>query len=132
MPVAAAHRTRLFAAALTGLPRARAHPIIDRSSIHPGKPLMTAESFPDLMARLRAGDADAAARVFERFAHRLAALAQVHLDGRTRRLVDPEDVLQSVFRSFFARHADGQLDLADWDGLWALLVVLTLRKCGRK
>lgn len=94
---------------------------------------MTAESsFTNLMGRLQAGDADAAGLVFERFAHRLLALARGHLDGRTRRLVDPEDVLQSVFRSFFARHADGQFELIDWNGLWAMLVVLTLRKCGRK
>jgi RNA polymerase sigma-70 factor (ECF subfamily) len=89
-------------------------------------------SFADLMARLRAGDATAAAQFFERFAHRLVALAQGHLDGLTRRLVDPEDVLQSVLRSFFVRHAGGQFELADWDGLWAMLVVMTLRKCGRQ
>ncbi len=94
---------------------------------------MTAQpSFADLMDRLRAGDAQAAAQLFERFSHRLVALAQGHLDERTRRLVDPEDVLQSVFRSFFLRHAEGQFELAGWDGLWAMLVVLTLRKCGRK
>lgn len=94
---------------------------------------MTAEqSFADLMGRLRAGDAGAAAELFQRYAHRLVGLARGRLDRLTRRLVDPEDVLQSVFRSFFERHAAGQFDLADWDGLWAMLVVLTLRKCGRQ
>jgi RNA polymerase sigma-70 factor (ECF subfamily) len=94
---------------------------------------MTAEhSFADLMNRLRAGNPEAAAELFQRYGHRLVGLAQGHLDRLTRRLVDPEDVLQSVFRSFFARHAAGQFDLADWDGLWAMLVVLTLRKCGRQ
>ena len=94
---------------------------------------MTAEpSFADLMDRLRAGDPEAASQLFDRFAHRLVALAQGRLDPRTRRLVDPEDVLQSVFRSFFLRHAEGQFSLANWDGLWAMLVVLTLRKCGRQ
>jgi RNA polymerase sigma-70 factor, ECF subfamily len=89
-------------------------------------------SFDDLMARLRCGDAFAAAQVFHRFAHRLIALAQRRLDRFTRRKVDPEDVLQSVFRSFFVRHADGQFQLADWGSLWGILVVLTLRKCGRR
>lgn len=94
---------------------------------------MTAEpSFTDLMGRLRAGEPAAAEQLFHRFAHRLVGLAQGHLDARTRRLVDPEDVLQSVFRSFFLRHADGQFTLNDWDGLWAMLVVITLRKCGRR
>jgi RNA polymerase sigma-70 factor (ECF subfamily) len=43
--------------------------------------------------------------------------------------VDPEDVLQSVFRSFFVRQADGQFELESWDSLWSLLTILTLRKC---
>jgi RNA polymerase sigma-70 factor (ECF subfamily) len=89
------------------------------------------DSFADVMARLRAGDAAAAAQVFRRFTHRLIGLARAHLDSRVRRKVDPEDVLQSVCRSFFVRCEQGKLDLADWDSLWALLTVITLRKCGR-
>jgi RNA polymerase sigma-70 factor (ECF subfamily) len=46
--------------------------------------------------------------------------------------VDPEDVVQSALKSFFLRYAAGKFDLADWDGLWGLLVVITLRKCGRE
>jgi RNA polymerase sigma-70 factor (ECF subfamily) len=49
-----------------------------------------------------------------------------------QRKVDPEDVMQSALKSFFWRHADGQFDLATWDGLWSMLVVITLRKCGHK
>jgi RNA polymerase sigma-70 factor (ECF subfamily) len=88
-------------------------------------------SFEEVMARLRAGDDDAAAQVFERFAHRLIALARSRLDGRLRQKLDPEDVVQSVYKSFFHRHAEGQLRPGDWDGLWTLLTVITLRKCGR-
>ena len=89
-------------------------------------------SFDDLMARLRGGDDEAPARVFHRFVPRLVALARGHLGGRLRPKVDPEDVAQSVFRSFFARQADGQWVLEDWDGLWGLLAVITLRKCHRQ
>ena len=35
--------------------------------------------------------------------------------------------MQSVFKSFFRRHAEGQFDLAGWDSLWALLTVITLK-----
>jgi RNA polymerase sigma-70 factor (ECF subfamily) len=86
-------------------------------------------SFTDLMQRLRGGDQSAAAEVFRRFAHRLIGLARSRLDARVRQKVDPEDVMQSALKSFFVRHADGQLDLEDWDGLWSMLVVITLRKC---
>jgi RNA polymerase sigma-70 factor (ECF subfamily) len=88
--------------------------------------------FADVMQRLRAGDQDAATQVFQRFADRLIALARGRLNPVIRAKLDPEDVLQSVFRSFFTRHAEGQFDLANWDSLWSMLVVLTVRKCGRR
>jgi RNA polymerase sigma-70 factor (ECF subfamily) len=91
------------------------------------------QSFDDLMARLRTGNNDAASQVFNRFANRLIELARRRLDPQIRRKLDPEDVLQSVFRTFFAHHAAGEItDLQGWDNLWALLVVITLRKCGKR
>jgi RNA polymerase sigma-70 factor (ECF subfamily) len=94
---------------------------------------MTPEpSFDDFMARLQAGDQDAARQVFQRFADRLIALAQSRLDPLIRRKTDAEDVVLSVFKSFFRRAAEGEFDLASWDSLWGLLVVITLRKCGRE
>jgi RNA polymerase sigma-70 factor (ECF subfamily) len=90
-------------------------------------------SFDDLMVRLREGQNDAATQVFSRFAGRLIALARSHLGPQIRQKVDPEDVMQSVLRSFFIRNAEGQFgEFESWDNLWALLVVLTLRKCGRR
>ncbi len=89
-------------------------------------------SFEQLMARLQARDESAAAEVFGRFANRLIGLARQHLDGRLRQKVDPDDVMQSAMKSFFLRHAEGRFELRDWDSLWAMLVVITLRKCGHK
>src|SRR4051794_17676993 len=87
------------------------------------------DSFIELAARLRDGDRGAATAVFRRFAGRLIALARARLDARLRRKLDPEDVVQSVYRSFFGRYRAGQLDLATWDALWSLLTVITVRKC---
>jgi RNA polymerase sigma-70 factor (ECF subfamily) len=85
------------------------------------------------MGKLRAGQNEAAAQVFNRFATRLIQLARKQLDPQVRQKVDPEDVMQSVFRSFFVRNAAGQLgEFETWDNLWALLVVMTQRKCGRR
>jgi RNA polymerase sigma-70 factor (ECF subfamily) len=89
-------------------------------------------SFSELMARLRAGDEEAAERVYRQFARRLIGLARSRLDSVLRQKEDPEDVVQSVFRSFFARQADGEFNLDDWNGLWSLLTVITLRKCGHR
>jgi RNA polymerase sigma factor (sigma-70 family) len=89
-------------------------------------------SFPALLARCREGEEDANRILFEKVAHRLIGLARQHLRGQVRRKVDPEDVVQSVFKSFFGDLRDGDFDLKTWDNLWSLLVVITLRKCGRK
>lgn len=86
-------------------------------------------SFDQLMTRLRAGDDAAATEVFHRFAHRLIGLARSQLDHLIRQKVDPEDILQSVYQSFFTRHAQGHFEVDGWDSLWGLLTVITVRKC---
>jgi RNA polymerase sigma-70 factor (ECF subfamily) len=87
------------------------------------------DSFTDAMDRLRAGDEAAAREVFQRFVRELIRLAHRQLDAALRRKVDPEDVVQSAFKSFFLRYGAGKLEVHDWDNLWGLLTVITLRKC---
>ena len=89
-------------------------------------------SFADLMAKLRKGDPAAAERIFRTFARRLVGLARTRLTRDVRAKADPEDVVQSVFRSFFTRQAEGQFEVAGWNDLWSLLAVITLRKSGHK
>jgi RNA polymerase sigma factor (sigma-70 family) len=90
-------------------------------------------SFEDLKKGLRTGDKEAASKVFHRYSQRLIALAQRRLEPQIRGKIDPEDVLQSVFRSFFTRQAAGQMEeLETWDHLWNTLVLITVRKCRRK
>jgi len=90
------------------------------------------ESFVNVLARLEEGDEDAAKAVFERFGDRLIRLARSRLDAQMRRKFDADDVMQSVFRSFFTRQGDGQFQFEDWDSIWALLTVMTKRKCARR
>jgi RNA polymerase sigma-70 factor (ECF subfamily) len=87
------------------------------------------DSFAALMGRLRAGEDGAAREVFVRFAARLAGLARRQLGARLAVKVDPEDVVQSAYKSFFLRQREGELDVGTWDGLWGLLTMITLRKC---
>lgn len=42
--------------------------------------------------------------------------------------IDPEGIVQSVFRTFFRRVSNGQYDVADGDDLWNLLLVISLNK----
>lgn len=88
--------------------------------------------FDRLMTDLQDGDPDAARAVFDRFARRLAAFAAARLPAAARARVDPEDVAQSVLRTFCRRHQDGQFHPDHWDARWSLLAVLTARKCGHQ
>ena len=89
----------------------------------------TNDSFPDWLARLRARDGDAAREVFQRFARQLLALARRQFGPALQHKVDPEDVVQSAYKSFFHRCGAGKLEVETWDGLWGLLTLITLRKC---
>ena len=88
--------------------------------------------FDELMARLEVGDEPAAVEVCDRFVHLLLTLARQHLDGATLRKLDPEDVVQSAYKSFFVKFREGHYQLTNWDSLWGLLLRITLRKCRRK
>jgi RNA polymerase sigma-70 factor (ECF subfamily) len=93
----------------------------------------TADESPQmLLERLRAGDEQAANECFNRFARRLISLARTRLDAEVRQKTDPEDIVQSVFRSFLLRTVKKDYEIASWGGLWRMLVVITLRKCGRQ
>ena len=86
-------------------------------------------TFRQIMIDLKAGDQEAAETVFQRFTGKLLKLARSRLDAQLKQKIDPEDVLQSVFRSFFRRQENNEFDLDGWDELWALLVAITVRKC---
>ena len=62
----------------------------------------------NLVARWRAGDQQAATELFSRYANRLIALARKRLSDKLAGHIDPEDVVQSVYRSFFADAREGR------------------------
>ena len=65
----------------------------------------------------------------DQFTRRLIGLARVHLDARLQHKVDPEDVVQSAYKSFLLRYGGDELAGQGPDALWNLLTVITLRKC---
>ena len=87
------------------------------------------ESVTALLEHLRAGDHAAAQPLWERYYPRLVGLARERLRGTPRRAADEEDVALSAFDSFCRGVEQGRFpDLKDRDGLWALLVLITVRK----
>ena len=82
-----------------------------------------------LIEHLRADDHEAAQPLWERYYPRLVGLARERLRGTPRRAADEEDVALSAFDSFCRGVEQGRFpDLKDRDGLWALLVLITVRK----
>jgi RNA polymerase sigma-70 factor (ECF subfamily) len=90
------------------------------------------DSFPRFLVRFREHDADAAREAFRRFTGELVALARRRFAPRFRHKVDPEDVVQSAYKSFFLRYGAGTLEMNSWKGLWGLLTLITLRKCSER
>jgi DNA-directed RNA polymerase specialized sigma24 family protein len=82
-----------------------------------------------LIQQLEAGDHEAAQPLWECYYPRLVEQARKHLRGTSRRVADEEDVALSAFDSFCRGAEQGRFPrLADRDGLWALLVLITARK----
>src|SRR5262249_8037276 len=89
----------------------------------------TEDTFAKLIEQLRAGEDEAVREVFQRYTRRLVALARQQIAHRLAHRVDPEDVVQSAYKSFVLRHRQGKLHVGNRKSLWNLLTLITLRKC---
>ena len=78
-------------------------------------------SFADFLTRLHNRDDAAAQELFGRLARQLVTLSLRYLHAGFRHKVDPEDVVQSAYKSFFFRYGAKNLDVVNWNSLWGLL-----------
>ncbi len=85
-----------------------------------------------LLERFRRGDQDAALQLYFRYSDRLLRLASKQTAQDLAIRFDPEDIVQSVFRTFFRRAASGQYEAPEGDELWKLLLVMALNKVRAK
>jgi RNA polymerase sigma-70 factor (ECF subfamily) len=86
-------------------------------------------SFGDLIRRVRAGEEEAATQLVRRYEPTIRRIVDVRLrDPRLRRLLDAEDVCQSVLASFFVRAAMGQYRLDTPEQLVRLLATMARNK----
>jgi len=85
-----------------------------------------------LVQRAGQGSSDAEAEIHRAFVDRLVRLASQRINQRFQAKIDPEEVVQSVFVSFFQRNAAGAFQFDDWNDLWCLLVKITVRKCSTR
>ncbi len=85
-------------------------------------------SITQLFVLVREGDEAAAARLWERFVPRLLGLARRTLAQHPRLNGFADDVVQSVFASFFCQAQAGEFVFDHRQDVWNLLGVMTVRK----
>ncbi len=85
-----------------------------------------------LLERLRDGDDRAADEIFSRYFDRLTLLARSRLSPRVASRTDPEDIVLSVYRSFFVGVRAGRFKLGRGGDLWRLLASITRYKLLRQ
>jgi RNA polymerase sigma-70 factor (ECF subfamily) len=81
-----------------------------------------------LLRRYRGGCQDAATLLYARYAERLRALVRAQCPRDLARRIDAEDIVQSVFRSFFQRAYQGFYDVPNGEDLWKLFLIIALNK----
>ena len=78
---------------------------------------------------VKTGDSVAANRIWQHYFDRLVRSIRGRLRGQNRAVSDDEDLVLSVFDSFYQAAAQGRFpDLSDRDDLWRLLLRMASRK----
>jgi RNA polymerase sigma factor (sigma-70 family) len=91
---------------------------------------MSAEtSVTEWIAKVKAGDEDAARKLWEHYFEKLVKQARKTLRSAHRRTADEEDAVLSAMACFFRRAKEGKFkELHDRNDLWRLLVKITRNK----
>ncbi|MGF1579072.1 MAG: RNA polymerase sigma factor [Gemmataceae bacterium] len=80
----------------------------------------------------RSGNEEAARELFDRYVEKLLHLVSQRINHRILGRVDAEDVVQSVFGTFFKRVRAGELQATNPDDVGKLLFRIALRKTFRQ
>ncbi len=86
----------------------------------------------ELVKNYQAGSESAAFDLFDKYCERLMKLAKRRISQRMASRFDPEDVVQSAFRTFFTRVRNDEFVFANEDDTFKLLVRITVRKTLRR
>jgi RNA polymerase sigma-70 factor (ECF subfamily) len=89
-------------------------------------------SITGFIQELKGGDEQgferAADRIWRRYSAELLRTIRARLARKMRARFDPEDVLQSAYKSFCIRQKRGDYELKDREDLWSLLYTITRNK----
>lgn len=84
-----------------------------------------------LILRLRSGDEFAASEVYHRYAKRVFGFVEKQMADRLRAQVQPEDLVQSVFKSVFRGISSGDYNAPAGGTLWHLMAIVAVHKVRR-
>ncbi len=85
-----------------------------------------------LLNGIRTGSESAATEVFARYSPKLLSVARTRLSAMLSSRVDPDDIVQSTFKSFFRRASHGSYVAPESGDLFNLLIVIAMRKVNAK
>ena len=95
-------------------------------------PLLSEIPSCDLVARCREGDENAANELYRRYCDQLLRIVGNHLSAKYAAKFDPEDVLQTAFRTMFRRLEKGEFQFDTDEDVWKLMVTISLNKLRRQ
>jgi RNA polymerase sigma-70 factor (ECF subfamily) len=90
--------------------------------------MMSESDWPGFLARLRQNDGTAWQTLWKEYGERLMRLIEGRLSATLRRRVGAEDVLASVFRTFWRRLSTNEYQFEEGRDLWSLLSTIALNK----
>ncbi len=103
----------------------------ESSEPNSGDQHLASDSHPtdrSLVRRLQVGSNDAASQLYLKYARRLQSLAKANVARDLSARLDVEDIVQSIFRTFFRRVSRGEYEIPEGEELWGLLLVIGLNK----
>jgi RNA polymerase sigma-70 factor (ECF subfamily) len=98
----------------------------------PLPPATPTETDCSLLRRLRNGNENAATQLYLRYSDRLLRLARTRCSSDLALCLEADDIVQSVFASFFRGVSKGYYDVPPGEELWNLLLVIALNKIRAK
>ena len=103
-------------------------PNAEESNSLPGPAPEEKISDRSLLRRFQHGRSDASTELYLRYAERLMAVAASQSSATWPAGSSPEDIVQSVFRTFFPEGEAGPVQRPRGEELWKLLLVIALNK----
>ncbi len=85
-----------------------------------------------LIAKIREGDDEAAEGLYRKYSDRIMGLVQSQMGELLRSVTEPEDIVQSVFKSVFRGVLSGAYEAPEGQTIWQLLAVISVNKVRRK